>query len=136
MMMLTVGTFKKKGKNLTTVFRKSKGTEIELFVTEYIENLIEPLLKEIEVKEYYKNDVEDVKVEVLDTTKLPELMRSIDKSLSDLFSLYKNSKELVKKNEIIDELESISNLNSFIRKYLSFLCEKPRYKKNIFIYYE
>lgn len=132
MMKLTVGTFKKKRKELTSQF---KDTGRELFVTEYIEDLIEPLLKEIVVKEYSKNDVEDVKVEVLDTTKLPELMRSIDKRLSNLFSVYKNSKELAKKNEVIDELESISNLNSFIRKYFSYKVEKPSYKKNIFIYY-
>ena len=132
MMKLTIVKFKRdKNKKLTS---KLKESGKEVLVTECIEDLIEPHLKIKRVKEYYSNQSEDVNIEVLDVTKLSNLISLIDDRLLSLFESYKNSKELKKKNEILNEIESISSLNSLIRDYF-FLSRKDTKGKDLFLYY-
>ena len=132
MMKLTIVKFKR-GKNnrLTTNF-----TELskDVLVTKYIEDLIEPQLKNVIVKEYSKKQSENVNIEVLDIDGFINLIEQIDKRLSQLFENFRNSKELKTKNEILNEIQDINSLNSLIRDYFSMLRNKRR-KKDLFIYY-
>ena len=131
-MKLTIVKFKR-GKNnrLTTNF-----TELskDVLVTKYIEDLIEPQLKNVIVKEYSKKQSENVNIEVLDIDGFINLIEQIDKRLSQLFENFRNSKELKTKNEILNEIQDINSLNSLIRDYFSMLRNKRR-KKDLFIYY-
>ena len=121
-----------KDKNLTSKF-KAQGKGI--VVTKYIEDLIEPLLMEMVVKDYFKSECEDVHIEILDVKKLPDLIKQIDAQLFSLSEKFRNSKKLKDKNEIFSELESISNLNSLIRDYYIYLQTPRKRKKDFFIYY-
>jgi hypothetical protein len=128
-MRLTNAIFARdKDKNLTTTFKEcGKGVT----VTEHIDDLIEPFLKGIVVKEYVKSESEEVTIEVLDVEKLPDLIKKIDILSSSLSKKFTKSKTLKNKNEIFSEFYSISNLNSLIRDYFSMVDRKT----DLFIYY-
>ena len=131
-MRLTIVKFKRGQNNkLTTNFKELSK---DVLVTKYIEDLIEPQLKNVVVKEYFNKQSENVNIEVLDEARLINLIGQIDERLSQLFDNFRNSKELKTKNEILNEIQDINSLNSFIRDYFSMFRYKKKIK-DVFIYY-
>jgi hypothetical protein len=132
MMRLIIAKFKR-GKNnkLTTNFIELSK---DVLVTRYIEDLIEPRLKNMVVTEYFNMQSEDVNIEVLDKAKLKNLIKHIDEQLSLLFEFFRNSKDLKKKNEILNEIQDINSLNSLIRDYF-YMSTNRKKRRDLFIYY-
>ncbi len=131
-MRLIIAKFKR-GKNnkLTTNFIELSK---DVLVTRYIEDLIEPRLKNMVVTEYFNMQSEDVNIEVLDKAKLKNLIKHIDEQLSLLFEFFRNSKDLKKKNEILNEIQDINSLNSLIRDYF-YMSTNRKKRRDLFIYY-